>query len=74
MSSGLDMVFLKRKTASDRDQNRQQYPHPPLGSLVILRRQGTMATTSKQYKAIGDDLWKNKTEKIVRQFSAWSPS
>lgn len=33
-----------------------------------------MATTSKQYKAIGEDLWKNKTEKIVRQFPAWSPS
>ena len=28
-----------------------------------------MATTSKQYKAIGEDLWKNKTEKIVRPFS-----
>lgn len=23
-----------------------------------------MATTSKQYKAIGEDLWKNKTEKV----------
>ena len=29
----------------------------------------TMATTSKQYKAVGEDLWKNKTEKIVRQLS-----
>lgn len=28
-----------------------------------------MATTSKQYKAVGEDLWKNKTEKIVRQLS-----
>lgn len=25
-----------------------------------------MATTSKQFKAIGEDLWKGKTEKIVR--------
>lgn len=25
-----------------------------------------MATTSKQYKAIGEDLWKGRTEKIVR--------
>ena len=24
-----------------------------------------MATTSKQYKAIGEDLWKGRTEKIV---------
>jgi hypothetical protein len=25
-----------------------------------------MATTSKQYKAIGEDIWKGRTEKIVR--------
>jgi hypothetical protein len=25
-----------------------------------------MATSSKQYKAIGEDLWKGRTEKIVR--------
>ena len=25
-----------------------------------------MATTSKQYKAIGDDIWKGRTEKVVR--------
>ncbi len=24
-----------------------------------------MATSSKQYKAIGEDLWKGRTEKIV---------
>jgi len=29
-----------------------------------------MATTSKQYKAIGEDLWKNKAEKIVRRLSS----
>ena len=27
-----------------------------------------MATSSKQYKAIGEDLWKGRTEKIVRLF------
>lgn len=26
-----------------------------------------MATTSKQYKAIGEDLWKGRTEKVVSQ-------
>ena len=25
-----------------------------------------MATSSKQYKAIGEDLWKGRTDKIVR--------
>jgi len=25
-----------------------------------------MATSSKQYKSIGEDLWKGRTEKIVR--------
>jgi trafficking protein particle complex subunit 3 len=25
-----------------------------------------MATTSKQFKAIGEDIWKTRTEKIVR--------
>ena len=25
-----------------------------------------MATTSKQYKAIGEDIWKGRTEKVVR--------
>jgi len=29
-----------------------------------------MATTSKQYKAIGEDLWKNKTEKINAELFA----
>lgn len=28
-----------------------------------------MATTSKQYKAIGEDLWKGRTEKIVSLIS-----
>ncbi len=28
-----------------------------------------MATSSKQYKAIGEDLWKGRTEKIVRSLS-----
>jgi hypothetical protein len=28
-----------------------------------------MATSSKQYKAIGEDLWKGRTEKIVRYSS-----
>ena len=28
-----------------------------------------MATTSKQYKAIGEDLWKGRTEKIVSHAS-----
>lgn len=32
-----------------------------------------MATTSKQYKAIGEDLWKGRTEKIVR-FGLYVPS
>ena len=27
-----------------------------------------MATSSKQYKAIGEDLWKGRTEKIVHLF------
>lgn len=27
-----------------------------------------MATTSKQHKAIGEDIWKGRTEKIVRLF------
>ena len=25
-----------------------------------------MATSSKQYKSIGEDIWKGRTEKIVR--------
>ena len=28
-----------------------------------------MATASKQYKAIGEDLWKGRTEKIVSLLS-----
>jgi hypothetical protein len=32
-----------------------------------------MATSSKQYKAIGEDLWKGRTEKIVRFPSSPSP-
>jgi len=32
----------------------------------ISIRDLTMATSSKQYKAIGEDLWKGRTEKIVR--------
>jgi hypothetical protein len=72
ISSGLDMIFLKKRTVSlietnSRRQLRsslfQRIPHPQ-------RRTPTMATTSKQYKAISEDLWKNKTEKVVRRFSA----
>jgi len=29
-----------------------------------------MATTSKQYKAVGEDLWKNKTEKVNAELFA----
>lgn len=32
-----------------------------------------MATTSKQYKAIGEDIWKGRTEKTVR-FNLTRPS
>lgn len=31
-----------------------------------------MATTSKQYKAIGEDLWKGRPEKIVGRSSGRS--
>jgi hypothetical protein len=30
-----------------------------------------MATSSKQYKAIGEDLWKGRTDKIVRLTRHW---
>jgi hypothetical protein len=38
-----------------------------LNRKVIPKREKSckMATTSKQYKAIGEDLWKGRTEKIV---------
>jgi hypothetical protein len=32
-----------------------------------------MATSSKQYKAIGEDLWKGRTEKIVRLSTSFAP-
>ena len=31
------------------------------------RAASIMATTSKQYKAIGEDIWKGRAEKIVRR-------
>jgi hypothetical protein len=31
-----------------------------------------MATSSKQYKAIGEDLWKGRTDKIVRLTSSFA--
>lgn len=34
----------------------------------------TMATTSKQHKAIGEDLWKGRTEKTVRQCPTVPPT
>jgi hypothetical protein len=39
-------------------------PNLAVYSFVLLS--STMATTSKQYKAIGEDLWKSRTDKIVR--------
>lgn len=39
----------------------------PLTERTILA--AVMATSSKQYKAIGEDLWKGRTEKIVRYAS-----
>lgn len=33
-----------------------------------------MASTSKQYKAIGEDIWKGRTEKIVSRYTGCLPS
>lgn len=46
--------------------------NPRFGSILVHARnrvfyiQVTMATSSKQFKAIGEDIWKSRTEKIVR--------
>lgn len=34
--------------------------------LVVLHLTVMSATTTKQYKQAGEDVWKNRTEKIVR--------
>jgi hypothetical protein len=31
----------------------------------------TSSTASKQYKALGEDVWKNKVEKIVSRIGVW---
>ena len=42
-------------------------------NLRNCRRLAPMATSSKQYKAIGEDLWKGRTEKIVRPPRSFAP-
>jgi hypothetical protein len=57
-----DGVDLLGFTARVFDLFRAQFGNQ---SIEVLYS-STMATTSKQYKAIGEDLWKGRTEKIVR--------
>lgn len=46
------------------ERRRGRPPHLPPAHRSGLAP--LMATTSKQYKAIGEDIWKGRTEKVVR--------